>query len=109
MVEVRKPDFSAPAQEPVHTDHRFARFWARLKLRSHYRGVFGPTQSTQIVLADLARFCYATKSTFMINRAGHADPVAMAMAEGRREVFNRIRAMLNLSDQRLYEYIENGE
>jgi len=51
------------------------------------------------VLADLKRFCYAERSTAMVSPvSGVIDPVAMGMAEGRREVFNRIVGFLRLDD-----------
>lgn len=50
----------------------------------------------QEVLADLARFCRATESTF------HPDARAHAVAEGRREVFLRISKHLQLTDDQLW-------
>lgn len=57
--------------------------------------------AADIVLADLANYCYARKPTLKVSQVDqHADPLAMAFAEGRRDVFNRIVAMCNLtSDQ----------
>jgi hypothetical protein len=54
-----------------------------------------------VVLRDLARYCYAAKSTLKVSQVTQqSDALAMAFAEGRRDVFNRIVAMLNLdSDQ----------
>lgn len=54
--------------------------------------VFDPAnQFTEKVLADLARFCRADKSTF------HEDPRLHAVMEGRREVWLRIQHHLKLS------------
>lgn len=50
----------------------------------------------QKVLADLARFCRAHRSTF------HEDARAHALAEGRREVFLRITEHLQLSPEELW-------
>lgn len=51
----------------------------------------------EIVLRDLAHYCYAGKSTLKVSQVDqHVDALAMAFAEGRRDVFNRITAMLNL-------------
>ena len=57
--------------------------------------------AAEIVLKDLAHYCYAGRSTLKVSQADqHADALAMAFAEGRRDVFNRITAMCNLtSDQ----------
>lgn len=50
----------------------------------------------QEVLADLARFCRANKTTF------HTDARAHAVLEGRREVWLRIQEYLNLSPEQLW-------
>lgn len=51
----------------------------------------------EIVLRDLAHYCYAAKPTLKVSQVDqHVDPLAMAFAEGRRDVFNRITALLNL-------------
>lgn len=59
------------------------------------------TPAADIVLADLAHYCCAKKTTLTVSPVDkHCDPLAMAFAEGRRDVFNRITAMCNLtSDQ----------
>lgn len=51
----------------------------------------------QTVLADLAKFCRADKTTF------HSDPRIHAVLEGRREVWLRITNHLNLSQDELYK------
>lgn len=68
-----------------------------LRQRAHaYRVTFtGPR--AEDVLADLAKFCRATESTF------HVDPRAHAVAEGRREVWLRIQTHLKLSDDDLWK------
>jgi hypothetical protein len=61
-----------------------------------YRVTFtGPR--AEAVLADLAKFCRATESTF------HPDPRAHAAAEGRREVWLRIQHHLKLTDDDLWK------
>ena len=85
----------------------FERVRARIHRRAFaYKALFrtpggdlGP--AAQIVMEDLARYCYAGKPTMKISLVTQqADPIAMAFAEGRRDVFNRITAMCNLtSDQ----------
>lgn len=68
-----------------------------LRNRAHaYRVTFtGP--NAEAVLADLARFCRASESTF------HPDPRAHAVAEGRREVWLRIQHHLKLTDDDLWK------
>jgi len=50
----------------------------------------------QKVLADLRKFCFADKTTFVPN-----DPYASAFSEGRREVFLRINAFINLTEKEI--------
>lgn len=58
--------------------------------------------AAQIVLDDLRRYCSVDKSTLNVSRAdGHVDVHATLVAEGRRDVFNRIQAMLNLTDDQI--------
>ena len=58
-----------------------------------------PTAETMILLRELSRFCYANKPTAKISpRSGNIDPLAMAIAEGRREVFLYILNILNTDD-----------
>jgi hypothetical protein len=69
-----------------------------LKLRAQaYREVFfGHGRATDMVLADLAKFCRANTSTF------HPDVRAAAALDGRREVFLRISHHLQLTDEQLW-------
>lgn len=73
-----------------------------LRQRAHaYRVTFtGP--KAEEVLADLAKFCRATESTF------HTDARAHAVAEGRREVWLRIAHHLHLDDNDLWKRYGNG-
>jgi hypothetical protein len=49
------------------------------------------------VLADLAKFCRAYKTTY------HEDPYIAARLDGRREVFLRVQAHLQLNDEQLWK------
>lgn len=49
------------------------------------------------VLADLARFCRASETTF------HEDPRLHAVLEGRREVWLRVQKYLQLSAEEIYQ------
>lgn len=73
-----------------------------LRRRAHaYRVTFtGPL--AEETLADLAKFCRATESTF------HPDARAHAVAEGRREVWLRIQHHLKLSDDELWKRYGQG-
>lgn len=50
----------------------------------------------QEVLADLAKFCRASESTFL------PDPRASDVLNGRREVWLRIQSHMNLTDDELW-------
>jgi hypothetical protein len=72
-----------------------------LRRRSHYRATFR-TPSGEKVLADLRRFCRAASSSVIVSpQTGEIDTHAMAVNEGRREVFLRIAAHLHLDDAEL--------
>lgn len=83
---------------------KFARM---LGLRNAYRRAFlGPTgepnQALRIVLLDLERFCRVRTSTVVVSPISRQiDTHATMVAEGRREVFNRLTYYLNLTDDQL--------
>lgn len=61
------------------------------------------TRDGEIVLADLRRFCRATSSTMVVSpNTKTVDPLAMAMAEGRREVWNRLMAHLHVDERTIF-------
>jgi hypothetical protein len=78
---------------------------AKLRRRRYaYRRLFlgedGLNADGQTVLADLAKFCRANSSTAVVSPISRSvDPIATAMAEGRREVWLRIMAHLHLEDR----------
>lgn len=58
-----------------------------------------PNKDAELVLADLRRFCYADRTTAKVSPTTQTmDPLAMAFAEGRREVFMRLQQLLNLDE-----------
>lgn len=68
-----------------------------------------PNADAEIVLADLAKFCKANQSTAVVSqKSQQVDPVASALAEGRREVWLRIMAHLHL-DERTKLNLNEGE
>jgi hypothetical protein len=93
---------------------RALQFW-RKDQRANYRDVFGapevePTRAQAAVLKHLREFCFANRgvaqsipifSFFGGRRAGVVDSYAMALAEGRREVWLLIDGFLNLTDEQL--------
>ncbi len=79
------------------------RAWLRRALRRNnaYHQTFRANgeihPQAQIVLADLARFCRADRSTMVSIMGRGVDPIASAVAEGRRQVWLRIQSQLNLT------------
>lgn len=74
------------------------------KRRYAYRRMFlgenGLNADGQTVLTDLAKFCRANSSTAVVSPISRSvDPIATAMAEGRREVWLRIMAHLHLDER----------
>ena len=89
------------------------KLWQRVfRRRQSYRRLFldgdgKPNVSAEIVLADLKRFCRAETSTAVVSPVSKAiDPLAMAMAEGRREVWNRIQSYLHMADREITQLKE---
>jgi len=65
--------------------------------------------AADVVLRDLARYCYANKPTLKVSQiTQQSDPYAMAFAEGRRDVFNRITAMCNLTPDQIAQIASRG-
>jgi len=90
------------------------KLWQRLfKRRQSYRRLFldgdGKAHPTaEVVLADLKRFCRADTSTAVVSPVSKAiDP--LAMAEGRREVWNRIQSYLHMADREITQLKEETE
>lgn len=71
--------------------------------RSSYKQTFD-TAAGRKVLADLKRFCRATVPTADVN-----NERVTYMLEGRREVWLRIQAHLQLSDEDIHELVEEYE
>jgi hypothetical protein len=55
------------------------------------------------VLGHLRNFCCAGDTTIRPNKTGMIDPLALAVAEGRRQVWIEIEQTLQLSPQELAE------
>jgi len=64
-----------------------------------YRGAFEGNHGER-VLADLATFCHASKTTHVMG-----DPYGSAQLEGRRQVWLRIREGLDLTDAQINRYM----
>lgn len=88
---------------------------ARIRKRKYaYRRLFlgedGLNADGQIVLADLAKFCKATSSTAVVSPISQrVDPIASALAEGRREVWLRIMAHLHIDDRVVFNLTDKEE
>ena len=83
--------------------------------REAYRALFvGPDGALspygRKVLEDLAKFCRADRSTATISPVNRTiDPYAMAIAEGRREVYLRILASINMDVTQLMNMSTQNE
>lgn len=56
------------------------------------------SKSGAYVMRDLARFCGAYRGNAPLSLNKTVDPIAMAIQEGRRQVYLRIQAQLNVSE-----------
>lgn len=72
-----------------------AKSFLRSRRLAYIRTFEGPVAAE--VLADLAKFCRAHKST------AHADPHMAARLDGRREVWLRLQQHLQLNDEDLWK------
>lgn len=83
--------------------------------KQSYRRVFQDASGNispdaEIVLADLRRFCRATSTTVTVSPISKTiDPIAMAMAEGRREVWLRIMAHLHIDEKQVFNLEEPND
>lgn len=68
--------------------------------RRAYRATFNTVEG-QKVLADLRRFCRASVPTADVNNAN-----VTFLLEGRREVFLRIISHMNLTEDDIFELVE---
>lgn len=88
---------------PEQTRNRAAALDIIQYRRQGYQRTFDvENQSAKIVLADLARFCRAGKSTFDPN------PQVSALLQGRQEVFQRIADHMNMTVVELYDLFARG-
>ncbi len=77
----------------------------KLRVRRVFKQMFldlhgRPTADGMIALRDLADFCYANKPCPKVNpKSGIIDPIAMGIAEGRREVYLKICDYLNVDER----------
>lgn len=68
------------------------------------------TRDGEVVLADLRRFCRASSSTAIVSPISKTiDPLAMAMAEGRREVFLRVAAHLYINEKQVFSLTDEDK
>jgi hypothetical protein len=64
----------------------------------------------EIVLADLRKFCRANSTTVSVSPISKSiDPVAMALAEGRREVWLRLMAHLHIDEKQIFNLEEPND
>lgn len=70
------------------------------------------SRDAEIVLADLRKFCRGNTTTVIVSPISKSiDPMAMAMAEGRREVWLRLMAHLHIDEKQVFnlEEANNGD
>jgi hypothetical protein len=86
-----------------------------LNRKSAYRRTFmdasgNISRDAEIVLADLRKFCRATSSSVMVSPITKSiDPIAMGMAEGRREVWLRLMAHLHIDEKQVFNLEEPSD
>lgn len=82
-----------------------ARRWLLYRWRTRgeaYRRIFALADA-DIVLADLARYCNAGRTTFVTD-----NQAASALLEGRRQVWLRIESYLHMSESDMRKLVQLG-
>lgn len=86
------------------------------RLKAAYQTVFtgkgrmDKDAALRVVVGDLERFCRVSQSSVVVSPISRTvDTHATMVAEGRREVFNRIAYYLNLSDDQLNQMKERAD
>lgn len=68
------------------------------------------THDGKVVLGRLARFCRADASSITVSpQSGTIDPIAMGVAEGRREVWLWLQRYLYLSEKQVAQAVQAGD
>lgn len=63
-----------------------------------YDGTGKVSREGKLILNDLRRFCHRPSIVSFYDKEGRIDPIAMANANGRREVYDRIIRHLIMDD-----------
>lgn len=83
------------------------RIFARLRRRKAYAACFldddgNLTPEARAVMTDLAHFCRVYRSTAIVSPVSRSvDTHASMLAEGRREVWNRVFSILRITDDQI--------
>lgn len=83
--------------------------------RNAYRACFydrdgNLSKAGRMVLEDLQRFCRVNQSTVVVSPVSRViDTHATMVAEGRREVFNRLHYYLNLTEEQLAQIKDRSD
>lgn len=89
-----------------------ARIWATIAKRDKVRQLMldnndNFNEAAGILMRDLGKFCNMNKPTIRVSKiTGVIDPIAMAVAEGRRETYLRILEILHFTDDNAVKMIE---
>ncbi len=84
------------------------RLFRQQRLRDAVRRVMNPENPDgRVMLAALAEFCHYRRSSVLVSpQTGCVDPVAVGVAEGRREVFLWLLEKASIDDAALDEAIK---
>ncbi len=91
------------------------RIFARLRRRKAYAECFlddsgNLTPAARAVMTDLAHFCRVYRSTVVVSPVSRSvDTHASMLAEGRREVFNRLFSILRITDEQILSEQDHAE
>lgn len=81
-----------------------------LNRKRAYQELFGSMLgSARVVMTDLKRFCRFPDAPVVKDMNGHTDAFETGRMIGRQEVFNRIRAMVLIDDQALFNLKDEAD
>jgi len=98
----------------MQDDNLIQRVTRRLRVKSAFKGcLMGQSDALhtdgKVFMEDLANYCHALRTTTMVAKDGHIDPIASAIAEGRRQVYLRILGHLKMNETALIDQLEQNQ
>lgn len=98
---------------PDQKESMISKIWQTIRKRDAIKGIFLNdldqfTPAAMAFMQEMARFCYLNKTTTKVSKiTGNIDPMASAIAEGRRETLLHIMSLLRFTNERAIKIIDD--